>query len=312
MRVLVTGGSGFIGRYLVRELSTRKHSIAVLTKTETELRTLSAANTDAAISYHEAGLDSPEQLAAAIRTIAPEMVVHLAAIALVTHPDQSELYRTNVIGSENLLRALSEWAPSTRIPVLLTSTAGVYGNQSQEVLDETVEPSPANHYSVSKLGMEFIARQYAEKLSIRIVRPFNIIGAGQSDTFVVPKLVKHFALRAASIEMGNTKPLRDYLDVRECARIYADLVAVGSTKQELDIVNVCSGQGTSVEELIQVLGELTGHQPEIVVSPKFVRKNEVWKMIGDNRKLMNMLGTQIRHSTREVLTSMVAAATRAQ
>jgi nucleoside-diphosphate-sugar epimerase len=254
-----------------------------------------------------ASLKEPGHWVDVMQRVKPDCVIHLAAVALVTHHDQAELYATNVIGTEYVLKAIGE--AGLRPRVILASTAGVYGNQAPPLLDETLAPRPANHYALSKLAMEFLAKQYSDQFPIRVIRPFNVVGPGQSDTFLVPKLVKHFVEHAKEIQLGNLKPERDYIDVRDFVAVLAKLVAL--EPKELDVVNICSGVGTSVEQLVDWLAGLTSHRPEIAVNPKFVRKNEVWRMVGDNRKVLDLVKYQLRYTVRDALEWMVKDATQA-
>ena len=302
MNVLVTGGTGFIGSALVPELVAQGHRVAVLAHNASERL---PSRPGAVVPPHEllvGALDAPDQLKSAVESFQPDAVVHLAAIALVTHHDQAALYRVNTIGTENLLKVLIASA-KPGLPVMLVSTAGVYGNQVEERLVETMVPMPANHYAASKLAMEHIARQYADQLAIRVVRPFNVIGVGQDKRFIVPKLVQHFARRAPTIELGNLKPERDYLDVDETARLMTTLLE--RPLQGFDVVNLCSGTGTSVEALLESMAAITGHQIQVTVSPAFVRRNEVFRMIGDVTKLERLVGRPVRTSLDAVTRSML-------
>lgn len=303
MRILVTGGSGFIGRHIVDEFVRRGDTVAATTFHATN----DAQPLPESVERVSVTLEDTERLRQLVETFKPECVVHLAAVALVTHPDQSELYRTNVFGTENLLRVLQ---PFDGTHVILASTAGVYGNQSVEVLDESLSPMPANHYAMSKLAMEHIGRLFHPPLKIRIVRPFNIIGAGQSEAFLVPKLVRHFALGADSIALGNIEPFRDYVDVHDCVKMLADLTRVQPTN--FDIVNLCSGQGTSVKEIIAVLKEETGRSPRIEIDPRFVRANEVWRMVGSDAKLKTLVKPSREWSLQATIRAMVKHYQRAQ
>lgn len=298
MRVLVTGGNSFIGTHLLSELKRAGHEVFATIRHEREARP-----PDVEISV--ASLHDPAAWVEVMKSARPDCVVHLAAVALVTHADQAELYKTNVIGTEFVLKAIAE-VPGLRPHLILASTAGVYGNQKPSLLDESLPMRPANHYAMSKLAMEYLAHQYTELYPIRVIRPFNVVGPGQSDNFVVPKLVKHFVERAPEIPLGNIKPERDYIDVRDFVAVLARLIE--RPPPEIDVVNICGGVGVSVEQLVTWLGELTGHQPKITVNPQFVRKNEVWRMVGNNRKVLKLVNYKLRYTVHDALSWMVRAA----
>lgn len=302
MRVLVTGGNSFIGAHLLAELRQSGHEIFATIRSQHERPPL------VEVPLYTAPLTDPAAWVTVMKAVRPDCVIHLAAVALVTHADQAELYATNVIGTEYVLKAIGE-VPGLRPQVILASTAGVYGNQKPLFLDETLPPRPANHYALSKLAMEYLARQYADLYPIRIIRPFNVVGPGQSDTFLVPKLVKHFVQRAREIPLGNVKPERDYIDVRDFVAVLGRLIE--HTPSALDVVNICSGVGTSVEQVVSWLAELTHHRPEIIVNPAFVRKNEVWRMVGDNHKVLELVKYKLRYTARDALKWMVQDASRA-
>ncbi|MCK7491693.1 MAG: GDP-mannose 4,6-dehydratase [Comamonadaceae bacterium] len=102
----------------------------------------------------------------------------------------------------NLLQAIAEAAPGVR-KVLLASSANVYGNTDADPIGEDVPPAPVNHYACSKLAMEFIARTWFDRLPIVITRPFNYTGPGQTEAFLIPKLVAHRAGPAAGAGTGQ-------------------------------------------------------------------------------------------------------------
>lgn len=300
MRVLVTGGNSFIGTHLLNALREAGHHVSATLRHQHD-------TPPPDVPSYSAPLNDPNVWVEVMQRSQPDCVIHLAAVALVTYADQAELYATNIIGTEYVLKAIGE-VPGLKPHVLLASTAGVYGNQEPRFLDETLPMRPANHYALSKLAMEYLAKQYADRYPIRIIRPFNVVGPGQSDTFLVPKLVKHFVNRAAEIPLGNTKPERDYIDVRDFVTVLTRLV--DHVPSKLDVVNVCSGIGTSVEQVVEWLGEITGHHPEITVNPQFVRKNEVWRMVGDNRKALELVDYKLRYTVRDALEWMVKDASR--
>jgi len=155
-------------------------------------------------------------------------------------------------------------------------------------LNEKVPPAPANDYAVSKLAMEHMASLWKERLPIITTRPFNYTGVGQSEKFLLPKIVDHFRRRAAVIELGNIEVARDFQDVRFVANAYCRLLDADAVGQ---VVNICSGSAYSLTEVIRMMEEIAGYQIEVRVNPAFVRANEVARLVGSNRKLHELIGS---------------------
>ena len=243
-----------------------------------------------------------EKLMEIIKRYKPNIIIHLAAIALVTHDNVGEIYNVNVQGTENLLEVTQEYCDKgTR--VILASTAGVYGNQKVEKYKEDLPYNPANNYSYSKMITEYLGKRYKDDLEIVTIRPFNIIGVGQSENFLIPKLVEHFANRKEKLSVGNISSFRDYVDVEYCAEVIMELVL--REKIDFDILNICSGIPTSGEMILQLLQEMTSFKPEIEISKNFVRKNEVWRMIGDTTRLSEFMNGKKSQSVKDILLKML-------
>lgn len=224
-------------------------------------------------------------LTSVIEKVKPHLVVHLAAIAFVGHGNPAAFYDVNIVGTRNLLAALSVVADNIEA-VLLASSANVYGNSQAGILSEETAANPANDYAVSKLAMEYMAKLWSEKLPIIIVRPFNYTGVGQSDNFLLPKIVSHFKRKASEIELGNLDVWRDFTDVRALAKAYLGLLLA---KPIGETVNVCSGRTYSLREVVSLCEKITSHNLSIHVNPAFVRANEVKTLCGDSRKLQRIV-----------------------
>ncbi|MBE0547624.1 MAG: NAD-dependent epimerase/dehydratase family protein [Rubrivivax sp.] len=283
-RVLVTGLQGFTGPYVAAALRAADHVV------------LDAAEA------HSFDLRNAAQVAETVKRTRPEYVVHLAALSSVTHADAAELYAVNTVGTEHLLRALADHAPDVR-KVLLASSANVYGNVAGgEPIDEDTPPAPVNHYACSKLAMEYIARTWFERLPIVITRPFNYTGVGQSESFLVPKLVAHYAKRRPVLELGNIDVERDFSDVRMVADAYARLLAADAAGT---VVNVCSGRPRSLRSILEELEAITGHRPELRVAQHLVRRAEVQRLTGRDLRLRRWLGQSQHCDFAETLRWMV-------
>jgi nucleoside-diphosphate-sugar epimerase len=275
-RALVTGLGGFTGRYLGQALSAAGYRV---------FGTVHGGETQA-LDVFKVDLCDRGELARVVAEVRPDVVAHLAAIAFVAHGDADAIYRTNVVGTRNLLDALAGLDDKPRA-VLLASSANIYGNAQVETIDESVQPSPANDYAVSKLAMEYMARLWTDKLPITVARPFNYTGVGQSPQFLLPKIVGHFQRGERVIELGNIDVERDFSDVRRVADAYCrllDSAPAGGT------FNVCSGQAVSLKAVIAMMEEIAGYRIEVRVNPAFVRANDVHRLQGNAGKIEAAIG----------------------
>ena len=334
MRLLVTGAIGFTGQHFVKLASAAGYEVIAL----------------------QADLTNREALITEVLTAAPQMVVHLAAVSFVGHTDASAFYKVNVLGTLNLLDALTNLShPPQRI--LLASSANIYGNGlpvmpaqagiqgvgwversetqhsatcgdptpsppyrlapvgnpalgvTSSVADlscsisEDQIPHPINHYAVSKLAMENMARMYQDKLPLFFVRPFNYTGRGQEQSFIIPKLITHFARRAKIIELGNLEVEREFNDVRFVCEAYLRLLKVAKSGE---IYNICSGNPIALKSVIELLQQMSGHSPEIAVNPAFVRPNEVHRLCGNPSKLIHETGNFTHPTLQETLHWMLS------
>lgn len=276
-RALITGLRGFTGYYLAQELSADGYEVFGTAHGSEEL-----ANNIFAVD-----LCDRQRLHEVVANVRPDVVFHLAAIANVAHGDVEAIYRTNLIGTRNLLQALAANDHAPRA-VLLASSANIYGNATVEPIDEQVPACPENDYAVSKSAMEQMARLWHSALPLTIVRPFNYTGVGQSESFLLPKIVAHFRRRAAVIELGNLDVARDFSDVRTVVSAYRKLVQTTAPGQTF---NVCSGRGYSLQEVIDMLQQIAGYAIEVRVNPAFVRANEVKRLVGSNARLLAEVGS---------------------
>jgi nucleoside-diphosphate-sugar epimerase len=278
-RALITGLSGFTGRYVAQELRAAGYQV---------FGTITPGQPAGEGEYAVDLLDRAG-LAAVIRDVQPDVVAHLAAIAFVAHGDVDQVYRVNVVGTRNLLDALAAAAhkPSA---VLLASSANIYGNTEVGVIGEDVPAAPANDYAVSKLSMEYMARLWQDKLPLIVVRPFNYTGVGQHENFLLPKIVSHFRRQASDIELGNLHVWRDFSDVRMVAASYRKLLAAPAGAAVGQTFNICSGHGYSLGEALDMMADIAGYKINVHVNPAFVRANEVVRLVGDNRRLVAAIG----------------------
>ena len=296
-RVLITGMNGFVGRHIVKELSNKNVEIMGFDKGVNKFD-------NKKIQLKQVDLLDKDGLTKVVADYKPNYVIHLAAIASPVYGNVGELYDINVHGSENLLNAVRDNCDAgTR--VVLTSTAGVYGNSGVDFDKEDETPyNPINHYSCSKMVMEYMSRHYKDDLDIKIVRPFNMIGVGQNTNFLVPKLVKAFVSKQPILSVGNMDTYRDFVDIDFASKFFCKLTLTQNT--EYNVYNICAGHGTTGNEILGILKDLTGYSPKIEINPEFVRKNEIMRLVGDPTRCNKFINNEFKTKTvRAILTDMV-------
>ncbi|BAP88422.1 NAD-dependent epimerase/dehydratase [Burkholderiales bacterium GJ-E10] len=289
---LVTGLGGFTGGYLKAALAAKGCRVIGLSHAPSDDPDAMACD-----------LTDSAAVMAAVQSVRPDFVAHLAAQTFVAHRDVEAFYRVNVLGTMNLLDALGSLdAPPQR--VLLASSANVYGTPNVEVIDESVCPAPVSHYACSKLAMEHMARTWMDRLPIILVRPFNYTGPGQNPQFLVPKIVDHFRRGARTIELGNLDVSRDFSDVRDVVAAYVGLL---ESEAQSVTVNVCSGTDISLRAILAQMAEIVGYEIEVRVNPAFVRANEIPRLRGSNELLWRLISPPPARGLSETLMAMYQA-----
>lgn len=291
---LVTGIDGFTGPYVKASLTALGYKVYGIThgaeNNETDLFNVDLVNL-------------PE-VTSVVNLVRPDVVIHLAAISFVAGDNIDDMYAVNIVGTRNLLQALTSLARPPK-SIILASSANIYGNNTEEFLDENTKLAPKNDYAVSKLAMEMMAELWSKKLPITVVRPFNYTGVGQSDNFLIPKIISHFANKASKIELGNIDVYRDFSDVRMVADVYA---ALADKEIAGESFNVCSGRIYSLDEILHIVADISGHTLKVEINPLFVRENEIKQLGGNRDKLDQLLDNLTDYSMIETLRWMYQSA----
>ena len=145
-RVLVTGGSGFTGTYVMAALARAGYEPV-----------------DAESSDPDFDLANRDSVRAVVAAVLPDFVIHLAALSFVGHDDAAAFYAVNAVGTTHLLDAIASLQSVPR-RVVVASSANVYGNSTVEPITEATPAAPVNHYAASKMAMEAMARTYVDRL----------------------------------------------------------------------------------------------------------------------------------------------------
>lgn len=269
MRVLVTGGSGFVGGFVRRDLEAAGHTVVLHGAEHGDIR-------DAA------------QVDALVREARPEGCLHMAGIAYVprawSEPDL--VFGVNVEGTVHVLEALRRHAPAAR--TLVVSSAQVYGNTPRGTpVREEDALDPDNLYGVSKMAADLTALLYARRygMAVMTARPCNHIGPGQSTDFVVPAFAAQLKDIAAgrkppAMQVGNLDSLREFADVRDVARAYRLLLERGTGGRAY---NVAVGELVKIGTLLDLLCAAAGVRPTIERNEKFYRPTDAQPVLDTAR-----------------------------
>lgn len=236
-----------------------------------------------------------------IEKVLPNTIINLAGISFVGNAQKELFYSVNVLAVENILEAILEIDNYTPNKVMLVSSATVYGNQESPILDESMAPNPINHYGISKLAMEQIAKTYFDKLNIIVTRPFNYTGRGQEAHFLIPKIVSHYKAHKIEIELGNIDVYREFNDVSYVCEIYKRLL---DSEIKSEIVNVCSNRVIALKKVIEQMDEVAGYKIMIKINPAFVRENEIVSLSGSTDKLFALVGEVNQKDFKQTLKDM--------
>jgi nucleoside-diphosphate-sugar epimerase len=288
-RVLVTGGTGFTGRLLLELLRENGYEVVSLGH--------DAIETDA----FNVDLCDFSRLVAILSEVRPAVIIHLAGVAAPSHGKIDEIYKANVVGTANLFSSLVATKLRPRL-VVIASSAQVYATGNKDSpLREDSPLAPRSHYAVSKRATEEIAGLYSDHFHVIIARPFNYTGPGQSQSFLVPKIVQHYAERRHEIRVGDLDLFRDFSDVRRPVEAYSRLISMSIAPTT---VNICSGRTIHLAEIFKTMEEISGHSAKIVVDQSLFRVEEPRLIVGSASYLESLIGLLPNPEFRETLLRM--------
>jgi GDP-4-dehydro-6-deoxy-D-mannose reductase len=296
MRVLVTGGTGFVGQHLLRQLASRGHTIFATY--------LLAPSEELPIAVELLACDMRERnhVAEVLRHAQPQHVYHLAGLTSVTKSfaESRQVWNTNLGGTMNLLDAVREVTPKSR--VLLVGSGQCYGNVATGRLPLTEdEPlAPDSPYAGSKAAADLMGYQYFRSWNLQVIRarPFNHTGPGQPPHFVCSDLARQVAKIDAGLcppvlHVGNTRVQRDFSDVRDVVSAYELLLERGRAGAAY---NVASGRGVSVAQIVRLLRTFCCRPFHVEVQKQRLRVGETPRLYGSNRKLRRDTGWKPEYS----------------
>jgi UDP-glucose 4-epimerase len=285
-RVLVTGGSGFIGSHLVKNLLQAGAKVAVTVRYGNLVKNIRLADCWNCIDVIEADLRNRGALKA-IERFNPEVVFHLAAYQ---HVGQSfgqveECFDVNAKGTANLFDACEKTSKFVYI-----ATSEVYGYQTAVPFVETMEPSPLSPYAITKYAGEMYCRmkqRMGNSPAITILRPFNAFGPYQSTKAIIPELI----LKCLRGEPIRTTPGEQTREFNFVTNLTDGMILAAQHTERIDgPINVAGGEEVPIRDLVRKIVDLTKSRSPVEIGALPYRPNEIWRMRGDATRARQALG----------------------
>lgn len=297
-RFLVTGGCGFIGSHLVDELVSRGHNVRALDDLSTgKLENLppDAEFVRGSITDRQAVVDCASGI---------DGIFHLAAISSVSRTTEEwlECHAINLTGTINIFDAASRMSGGP-IPVVYASSAAVYGNCSAPAISESEPPDPISAYGADKRGCELHARIATLLHGVPTfgLRLFNVYGPRQDPASPYAGVISIFVNRMRQdlpVDIfGNGEQVRDFVFVSDVVRFF--IASMDEHRARGGIVNVCTGQGTSIMTLAKIVGDLCGNEPRINYMPE--RQGDILHSVGNPERAWEALGCKAETTIRDGL-----------
>jgi UDP-glucose 4-epimerase len=284
MRILVTGGAGFVGSHLVERLRSAGDDLHVID----DLSRGSAAWLAPDVSLSVLDIRDAPGVADVVSRVRPTHVVHLAALHFIPAVDEApNLARSiNVDGTRALLDALQESPPEQFV---FASTAAVYPNVAGRI-SEAQELGPIDLYGETKAEGESMLRDFAERngAGVVVARLFNVVGRRETNPHVLPEIVDQLAGGASSIKLGALDPRRDYVNAADVAAALD--VLLRRSDRGVSVFNVGTGCGTSVREIVDTCSGILGRQVTIEHDPSRVRAVDRLELLADASLLREQTG----------------------
>ena len=251
MKFIVTGGAGFIGNNIVRQLLKQNHTPIVIDNLyRGNIENISSLD----VEFHKIDIRDFNQLRDILKN--SDGIFHEPALTDVqeSFTRQQEYIDVNVKGTENIFKIAKEFD----LKVVYASSSSVYGNPKKNPIVENSERNPINPYGKTKLEDEFLAEKYSkDKVSIIGLRYFNVYGKGQTDSYagVITKFINRLKQGKSPIIFGSGTQLRDFIFVEDVA--LANIAAMQSNVKK-EFFNIGTGITTSIQQLAKIMIELSG------------------------------------------------------
>ena len=289
-RVLVTGGGGFLGANLVRELISLESEVNLLLRKSTKPWRLK--DVFEKVKIYQVDLSNKKRVNEIIKKIKPQIIFHLAAHgAYPFQTDIDKIIKTNILGTVNLLKAVNDINYESFVN---TGTSSEYGYKTKP-MKETDVLEPVFPYAVTKATVTMFCHMFAKQFGKPVVtlRPFSIYGDWEESSRFIPVMITS-CLKGKTIKLVPGKQKRDFLYVKDMTRAYL----MAGLKKNLagEVINIGSGKQYLISQTAKKIIKLVGNEVEVKIGTYKPRKWDTSFWVADKTKAKQLLGWEPKYS----------------
>lgn len=304
---LVTGVAGFLGSHVVEQILNKNDKVIGIDnfswgkKDHVEL-----FKNNSNFELVEADIRDPVTIKKIISQKKPNYIVHLAALHFIPDAIKNPTLTVdiNVKGTQSVLDSID----SDFVKVFwFASTGDVYKKTDEVLYEDRTETEPFNIYGVSKyIGEQLVQHksQLTPNTHFIVGRIFNLIGIRETNPHILPEIMQQLKANSKLLNLGNIWPVRDYVAVQDCAKCI--IAMCENAHKSIDTINVATGRGQSVQELIYDIETILGHKIEVIIDPKKVRTVERARLVASNSKLNDFIKYSPSPKLKEVLEQLLS------
>jgi len=312
-KILVTGGAGYIGSFMVRELKSKGFDVVILDN-------LSQGHTQAVKDFRLERIDlvtEKEKLEKLFSKEKFDGVVHMASFIQMgeSYKDPAKYYRNNVVGFMNLLDSMKNNDVKN---IIISSSAGVYGNPTRVPIEEDDIKNPLNPYGETKYILERMLEDYdiAYGIKFMALRYFNAAGAAldgsigeahPSESHIIPKIIEsvlkntEFTLFGDDYKTIDGTCVRDYVHILDLCEAHSMALNSLFDGSKSNFYNVALGNGYSNKQIIKAVEKIAGKKVNVKIMPR--REGDADALFASNKKIQTELNWQPKYGLEEIVGS---------
>jgi len=321
MKILVTGGAGYIGSHIVLTLLSQNFEVAVfdnLSYGHKEALDIVEHISKKKISFFKGDLTHKKEIRNCIQLFQPEVVMHFASFIAVGESviDPLKYYNNNLTGGINLLEALKKYKVRYFV---FSSTAGIFGQPEEIPVSETTVKNPINPYGRSKYMFEQILEDTAQAYDFYYVtlRYFNAAGADlegrigedhNPETHLIPITMEaalgkrpFLAINGDDYKTKDGTCIKDYIHVLDLADAHIKAISYLEKNKKSDVFNLGTAHGYSNKEVVDTVKRITQKKFPVQIAKR--RPGDAPILIADNKKAQDVLGWKVRYNLDDIIKS---------